>query len=166
MTRGFATAMNSLFFRPSAVDEMISITSEPIDLARLTADFRSQASDAGAIVSFSGIVRRDGDVKALFLDHKPGLTENEIRKIVGDAVARWGLTAAAVVHRVGEIAAGEVVVFVATAAAHRRSAFQSCDFLMDYLKTDAPFWKKEITAAGSRWIEPREQDFADRRRWD
>lgn len=144
---------------------MISITTGPIDPAELTALFRAGAADAGAVASFSGIVRKDGGVRSLFLDHKPGFTETEIRKAVETAAARWGLANVAVVHRVGEIFAGEVVVFVATAAAHRRAAFQSCDFLMDYLKTDAPFWKKEITDAGARWVEPREQDYADRRRW-
>lgn len=145
---------------------MITLAPEPIDIAALTADFVAEAGEAGAIVTFSGIVRPDDGVEALFLDHAPGLAENEIAVHEAQARRRWPLLAVAIVHRIGRVSVGEPIVFVATAAAHRRAAFEACDFLMDYLKSAAPFWKKEISARGETWIEPRAQDFADRDRWE
>ncbi|MGE0409736.1 MAG: molybdenum cofactor biosynthesis protein MoaE [Amphiplicatus sp.] len=124
-----------------------------------------ETGGAGAIASFIGLVRSEGGVRALHLDHFPGLTEAAIRRAAETARGRWPLTALRIVHRVGEARAGEPVVLVATAAAHRRPAFEACDFLMDFLKTDAPFWKKELREDGARWIEPRAEDYRDRARW-
>jgi molybdopterin synthase catalytic subunit len=146
---------------------MIRLSSEPIDPVVLGAEFQSGLKGAGAIVTFIGLVRPEGEgnVEALFLDHAPGVTESAIQKAVGEALGRWPLIAVTVVHRVGRVNAGAPVVFVATAAEHRRAAFESCDFLMDFLKTDAPFWKKQIGRSGEEWIEPRAEDYTDRNRW-
>jgi len=128
--------------------------------------FSRETGGAGAIASFIGVVRGDRkDVRALFLDHFPGVTERAIKGAAAEAEGRWPLLGLRIVHRVGETPVGEPVVLVTTAAAHRRAAFEACDFLMDYLKTDAPFWKKEISGEGEVWIEPRAKDYADRARW-
>ncbi len=146
---------------------MIVLSHEPIDAAALLRDFSRGLEDAGAIVSFVGLVREDGNdaVEALFLDYAPGLTEAAIAGAVARARDRWPLLKLTIVHRVGRIAVGEAVVFVATAAAHRRAAFEACDFFMDFLKTDAPFWKKQVGRGGDKWIEPRAGDYSDRARW-
>ena len=123
---------------------------------------------AGAIASFTGLCRpatKDGDaVTSLFLDHHPRLTEGSLHDIAASA-ERFGVNAVRIVHRCGAIAPGEAIVFVA-AAAHRRAAFDAVDFLMDRLKTDALFWKREDRLDGPRWIEPTEADRADRARWN
>jgi molybdopterin synthase catalytic subunit len=122
----------------------------------------------GAVASFTGYVRdfNDGqDVAGLFLEHYPGMTEKALEKIVAEAQGRWPLLNVEVLHRVGELAPGEPIVFVACASAHRRAAFQACEFIMDYLKTRAPFWKKETTPEGPRWVEGRQSDQASAERW-
>lgn len=123
----------------------------------------------GAVVSFVGIARprnKDGaSLTALYLDHYPGMTERSLRTIAEEAVARFSVTHVRVVHRCGGVGPGEPIVFVATASPHRRAAFLAADYLMDRLKTDAAFWKREDTAAGSRWIEPTSADHEDRKRW-
>lgn len=146
---------------------MIRLSPELIDPVALSAEFQSALKGAGAIATFIGLVRPEGEknVEALFLDHAPGLTESAIQEAVDEALGRWPLIAVTVAHRVGRVDAGAPVVFVATAAEHRRAAFESCDFLMDYLKTDAPFWKKQIGRGGEEWIEPAQQDYTDRGRW-
>lgn len=146
---------------------MILLTKDPLRPEALQAQFAAGATGAGAIATFTGIVREEGarGVEALFLDHAAGLTEREIERAASEAKARWPLVDLAIVHRVGRIKAGEPVVFVATASAHRRAAFESCDFLVDFLKTDAPFWKQEISRTGGRWIEPARKDYTDRDRW-
>lgn len=144
---------------------MIFLLPEPFDPYAHLAEFAREAACAGAIASFVGVVRGEGGVKALHLDHYPGVTDAGIRAMRAEAEARWPLLASRIVHRVGEVAAGDPVVLVATAAAHRRSALEACDFLMDHLKTDAPFWKKERRSDGAVWIEPRAEDHQDRARW-
>jgi len=146
---------------------MILLSSSPIDPAALQAEFLSDLDDAGAVASFTGFVRRDGAklVAALEIDHAPTLTRAAIEGAVAQALSRWPLMKVSVVHRVGRVATGDPIVFVATASAHRRPAFEACDFLMDFLKTDAPFWKKQIGGAGEEWIEPRDEDYTDRERW-
>lgn len=123
----------------------------------------------GAVVSFVGIARfRDRDdfaVTGLHLDHYPGMTEGSLDAIAADAKRRFEISDVAIVHRCGHVPAGDAIVFVAAAARHRRSAFLAADYLMDRLKTDAAFWKREDGVDGSRWIEPSEQDRADRERW-
>ena len=144
---------------------MIQVQPDPVDPAALLADFCKGRQDVGGVVSFTGLVRTDGDVKSLELEHYPDFTEAVIAKQMETIRLRFELLDAIVVHRVGPMVPGEVVVFVATAAAHRRAAFQAADALMDFLKTAAPFWKREHTATGSRWIEPRDQDYLDADRW-
>jgi len=133
-------------------------------------DFLAQLGGEGAVVSFTGLVRpsdRGGDaVDGLHLDYYPGVTEASLARIAEEAAARFDIAHSWVVHRCGFVAAGAPIVFAAAAAAHRRVAFEAADYLMDRLKTDAVFWKREDGAAGNRWIEPTEQDRADRKRWD
>jgi molybdopterin synthase catalytic subunit len=123
----------------------------------------------GAVVSFVGIARShasDGEpLERLVLEHHPRLTLRSIEEIAESARARFAISALRIVHRHGAIAPGEAIVFVAVAAAHRRPAFEAADYLMDRLKTDALFWKREETKGGSRWIEPRDEDYAAREKW-
>lgn len=147
--------------------ERVSITAEPFAPEQLMRLFRESAGDSGAIATFTGYVRGEaGEVETLRLSHYPGMTESEIERIIKTAHTRWGLTACHISHRVGDIAAGEAIVFVTAASAHRRDAFEAVDFLMDYLKSEAPFWKQEIGPKGAIWIEPRPQDKTDIARWE
>ena len=134
------------------------------ELARLRADPR-----VGAIACFIGVVRdlNDGDsVASMTLEHYPGMTEKALEGIVAQARQRWDLYEVLVVHRVGELRPTDPIVLVIVTSAHRGAAFAACEFVMDYLKTEAPFWKKEATPTGSRWVEARESDDAARERWD
>lgn len=146
---------------------MLIISPAPLDVAALHTKFLAGVGDSGAIATFLGRVRKGGDeeVRSLFLDYSPALTSKVIEEATAGAIDRFALINALVAHRVGEINAGEPIVFVATAATHRRAAFEACDFLMDFLKTDAPFWKKQNGRNGGEWIEPRDEDYADRNRW-
>jgi molybdopterin synthase catalytic subunit len=145
---------------------MIRLIDQPFDPgAQLTA-FSQGRTETGAIASFTGIARAEkGSTAILELEAYPGFTEAEIGKIADQARTRFSLHDLAILHRVGQTAPGEPIVFVATAASHRRAAFEACDFLMDYLKSKAPFWKKAHGPQGERWIEPTAQDHADRERW-
>jgi len=127
--------------------------------------FREGHSNAGAIASFIGVVRDDGATEALTLSHYPEFTERRIGLFVEQAQARWEIYASLIVHRVGRMTAGEPIVLVAVSSAHRREAFEACDFLMDKLKCDAPFWKQETANGKTVWIEPRTQDHKDLDRW-
>lgn len=127
--------------------------------------FRKANPSAGAIVTFLGQARQDNGVDRLILEHYPGFTQTAIERTANRALDRWPLHAVSIIHRVGELAPGEPIVFVATSATHRRSAFEAADFLMDYLKSEAPFWKREIVNGVSGWVEPREQDYTDKARW-
>jgi molybdopterin synthase catalytic subunit len=120
---------------------------------------------AGAIASFTGIVRGDDGVAEMTLEHYPGMTEKALEALMDEAFSRWPLGAATIIHRVGQLVLGERIVFVGTASAHRAAALESCAFLIDRLKTDAPFWKKERTATGiERWVDARlgDDEMADR----
>lgn len=131
--------------------------------------FLNRLGNEGGIVSFVGVARpitRGGSaVQRLFLDHHPRLTKTSLHEIADAATRRFGVTAVRVVHRFGEVAPGEPIVFVAAASAHRRAAFEAADYLMDRLKTDAMFWKREDAGDGTRWIEPTDADRAERARW-
>lgn len=133
------------------------------------ARFMEQAKGMGAVVTFSGVARpesRSGEaVGQLFLDHYPGMTERSLQAIALDAMAKFAVPSVSVVHRCGAIEPGETIVFVAAASLHRREAFQAADYLMDRLKTEAVFWKREEGVDGHRWIEPSERDHADAARW-
>jgi molybdopterin synthase catalytic subunit len=128
------------------------------------------ASGAGAVVSFVGIARPStGErraVEKLILDHHPVLTQQSLEKISADACARFDVSHVRVVHRCGAVAAGDAIVFAGAASAHRRAAFEAADFLMDMLKTEAVFWKREVSTGSSTWIEPTSGDFSDRSRWE
>ena len=147
---------------------MLTVSDAPIDASALLQAFETAAAGAGGIVTFSGQVRPEaanGAVTSLFLQAYSPMTENGISAAIDNAKSRWPLTHVQVAHRVGEIRPGETIVFVATASAHRRAAFEAADFLMDYLKTEAVFWKKESTDQSELWIEPRADDYADAERW-
>ena len=125
-------------------------------------------ADVGAVASFVGLVRSDNDghaIGAMTLEHYPGMTERALEAICDEAHARWRLIDTLVIHRVGKLAPGDRIVLVGVASAHRGDAFAACEFIMDYLKTRAPFWKREDTAAGSRWVEARDSDDAAAQRW-
>jgi molybdopterin synthase catalytic subunit len=140
---------------------------EAFEPGALLAEFCRGRTTDGAVVSFTGLVRADqGAATKLEIEAYPGFTESEIDHIAAAAQARFSITDYLIVHRIGQIAPGEAVVFVATAAAHRREAFDAADHLMDYLKSRAPFWKKEHGAGQARWIEPTERDRTDAKRWD
>ncbi|PHQ68044.1 MAG: molybdenum cofactor biosynthesis protein MoaE [Robiginitomaculum sp.] len=146
--------------------ENIGIYDTPFDPTAKLAAFTQANSDAGAITSFLGQVRNEaGSVSELYLESYPGVTEAGITKAVEKAKTRWSLTGVMVIHRTGAMSIGEPIVLVATAAKHRRAAFESCDYLMDYLKTEAVFWKRQKGADGTQWIEPRDEDYKDNKRW-
>ena len=146
---------------------MITLQAEPFDPGALLTAFTAGRTDAGAVVSFTGLARADAGAETrLELEAYPGFTEKEIARIAQEAVARFSLLDLLVLHRTGEMKPGEAIVFVATAARHRREAFEAADFMMDYLKSRAPFWKKESGAQGSRWVEPTARDRDDAARWD
>jgi molybdopterin synthase catalytic subunit len=128
----------------------------------------SGVTDIGAIVTFTGVMRASNAgeaVTAMTLEHYPGMTENELREVERQALQRWPLLASLIIHRVGAFRPGDPIVLVVTAAAHRQAAFAAAEFLMDYLKTQAPFWKKETGPWGERWVEARSADAAARARW-
>lgn len=149
--------------------ETVRITATPIDTDTETRAVAEADGNIGAVVTFSGICRADekGErIAALHLEHYPGMAEQEIADHVEEAKKRWPLIAARVVHRVGRIEPGETIVFVATASAHREAAFAAAEFIMDYLKTSAPFWKKAESASGAEWIEANEKDDRAAARWE
>lgn len=146
---------------------MIRLSEQPFDPGVLLSDFCRGRSEVGAVASFTGLARAEaGATTVLELEAYPGFTESAIGKIAEQARERFDLADLLILHRVGRIAPGEPIVFVATAAGHRREAFEACDYLMDYLKSRAPFWKKEHGPAGERWIEPHARDHADIARWE
>jgi molybdopterin synthase catalytic subunit len=147
----------------------VRLEHEQLEPDRELRDFAAAAQGAGAIVSFVGSVRgegQDGGVEALVLEHHLVLTERSMIVIAEEAVRRFDVQRVSVVHRCGTILSGQPIVFAAAASAHRRAAFEAADYLMDRLKTDAVFWKREDGREGSRWIEPTDADYAERERWD
>ncbi len=154
---------------------MLSVQEADFDVAALYAQLRAAADNAGAIVSFTGLVRefyesseagREPAVQRLVLEHYPGMTQKALLAIVDEARARWDVLAWQVIHRVGPLEAGDQIVYVGIASTHRGDAFAAAEFIMDYLKTRAPFWKKQHTANGAHWIESRSADEAARARWE
>jgi len=146
---------------------MISLTDQAFDPGTLLSNFCRGRTETGAVASFVGLARAEGGAAAVLeLDAYPGFTEAQIALHVATAKSRFELQDVRIVHRIGAIGPGEPIVFVATAASHRRAAFEACDFLMDYLKSRAPFWKKETGPDGARWIEPGPQDITDLARWE
>jgi molybdopterin synthase catalytic subunit len=146
----------------------IRIQEADFDIAREISALTEGRTDIGAVVSFSGICRGDegGEtIAALILEHYPGMAEAEIARHAETAMSRWPLNGLSVIHRVGRITPGENIVLVLTASKHRQAAFQAAEFLMDYLKTSAPFWKREEGAAGTSWVDARTHDDAAAARW-
>jgi molybdopterin synthase catalytic subunit len=147
----------------------VRLQEDPFDLGDEVARLTLGRSDAGAVVTFSGLCRDRADsgerLVALTLEHYPGMTEQELGRIEAEARERWTLADALLVHRHGRILPGEPIVLVVTLAAHRRAAFEAAEFLMDYLKTSAPFWKREETAGGASWVEAKGSDDAAADRW-
>lgn len=139
----------------------VVVTSDPIDVAAEMV----AVEQGGAVATFTGLVRADDGVSELHLEHYPGATEAALERLAGEATARWGLLGASLVHRVGPMVPGERIVFVATCAAHRAAALDACAFLIDRLKTDAPFWKREVVAGAARWVEARGSDDAAAEKW-
>ncbi len=148
----------------------VSIQAGDFDLSAEVAALRAGDGGVGAVASFVGTVRdRHGDtadVARMELEHYPGMTEKAIGAMIEEARRRFDIRGVRVIHRVGPLQLQDQIVLVAVTSAHRREAFQACEFLMDYLKTQAPFWKKESTPAGARWVDARDSDDAAARRWD
>jgi molybdopterin synthase catalytic subunit len=145
----------------------IRVQAEPFDFAHECGAFADGRADAGAVVTFCGIVRDPpgASLETMEIEHYPGMTERALEKIAQEAAARWPLSEVLVIHRHGVMRPGERIMMVATASAHRAAAFAAAEFLMDYLKSRAPFWKKETTRAGSDWVAARSSDEAALSRW-
>jgi molybdopterin synthase catalytic subunit len=146
----------------------IRIQQADFDVGHEIAALTKGRIDIGAVVSFSGICRgsENGEpIAALTLEHYPDMAEAEIKRHTDEAISRWPLSGLTVIHRVGRIVPGENIVLVLAASAHRQAAFEAAEFLMDYLKANAPFWKREESAAGTSWIEARDHDDAAAARW-
>ena len=146
----------------------VRVQTEDFDAGAEIGRLRAGNPKVGAVASFIGVVRdlNDGhSISELVLEHYPGMTEKALEGIVDEARSRWDLYDALVVHRVGKLKPTDQIVLVVVTSAHREEAFQACAFLMDYLKTRAPFWKKEKTPAGTRWVDARESDTAAAQRW-
>ena len=146
----------------------ILVQTEAFDLGTEVAAMSSGRTDIGAIASFVGLARdmnESNGVAAMTLEHYPGMTEKALAQLVDDAHARWTLQDVTVIHRIGRLVPGDPIVLVAVASRHRGEAFAACEFIMDFLKTQAPFWKKEETPDGERWVEPRASDDAAAARW-
>jgi molybdopterin synthase catalytic subunit len=151
-----------------SVTATIRIQETDFDVAQEIAALSKGRTDVGAVVSFSGICRgsENGEpIAALTLEHYPGMAEAEIGRHADEALSRWPLQGLTIIHRFGRIAPGENIVLVVTASAHRQAAFEAAEFLMDYLKTNAPFWKREESQQGTSWIEARDHDDAAAARW-
>jgi molybdopterin synthase catalytic subunit len=151
-----------------SVTATIRIQQADFDVAQEIAALSDGRTDVGAVVSFSGICRgsENGEpIAALTLEHYPGMAEAEIGRHADEALSRWPLQGLTIIHRFGRIAPGENIVLVVTASSHRQAAFEAAEFLMDYLKTNAPFWKREESEKGTSWIEARDHDDAATARW-
>lgn len=142
----------------------VAVQEADFDVGVEIATLSANDDGAGAVASFVGLVR-GGDITDMTLEHYPGMTEQALEEIVAQARERWQCRNVRVIHRVGRLLPGDRIVFVGVSSAHRHDAFAACEFIMDYLKTQAPFWKKEKTAAGGRWVDARESDDRAADRW-
>ena len=144
----------------------IRVQSEPFDYGRESAAFAEGAAGAGAVVTFLGRVRDDGGkLSRMEIEHYPGMTEKALGAIAAEAAARWSLEAVLIIHRHGNLLPEEAIMMVATASRHRQAAFEAADYLMDYLKSRAPFWKKEFGTDGAEWVVSNDEDEAALHRW-
>ena len=141
----------------------IVVTAEPIDFVSELAAL--ETAGGGAIATFTGLVREDNGVSELMLEHYPGATEAALKKLAEEAVARWSLEGAVIVHRVGAMTPGERIVFVGTSAQRRAAALEACAYLIDRLKTDAPFWKRETRGEAATWVAERDSDHRAAEKW-
>jgi len=146
----------------------VSIQQEDFDVAAEMATLRALSNNVGAIVSFVGLVRDLSDnegVENIYVEHYPGMSEKALVKIIEEAKQRWELLGVRVIHRVGTLGTNEQIVMVVVASTHRGQAFSGCEFIIDYLKTDAPFWKKEVKQNNSEWVVTRDSDVQRMKRW-
>lgn len=147
---------------------LISIQTQDFDMARVAKKLCANRNDIGAIVTFSGLVRdqsAEQDLVAMELEHYPGMTEKALESISQQAMERWDIQDLAIIHRVGRLQPADNIVLVVVVSAHRKEAFEASEFLMDYLKTQAPFWKKEITRKGAAWVEAKQSDQQAAENW-
>ena len=145
----------------------IRVQAEPFDYGLECANFAQSGGDTGAVVTFCGIVRNhdNAPLSSMMIEHYPGMTERALKQIADEAKRRWSLSDCLIIHRYGHLKPGAHIMMVATASRHRSDAFAAADFLMDYLKSRAPFWKKEITPDGSDWVEAKDTDEIALQRW-
>ena len=145
----------------------IRVQEQPFDFGREANDFAARSDGAGAIVTFSGLVRDTaaGDLSVMEIEHYPGMTERALRDIAERAHARWTLSKSLIIHRYGVLRPGDQIMMVATASRHRKDAFEAAEYLMDFLKSRAPFWKKEISATNSDWVASKQDDEDALKRW-
>ena len=147
---------------------MIRVQTEPFDISREVAALTRTRKDIGAVVTFTGLVRSSDEatIEAMTLEHYPGMTEKQLQDIERIAIERWPLQALLIIHRYGRLTPGEQIVLVVTASSHRQAAFEAASFLMDWLKTKAPFWKLEETAEGADWVEAKADDDDAAKKWN
>lgn len=147
---------------------IIRIQAADFDIGAINQELLAGRSDVGAVASFIGLVRDlEGDpLQHMKLEHYPGMTEKALQDIAETAQARWQIADLAIIHRIGELKPADQIVMVSVLSAHRGDAFAACEFIMDYLKTAAPFWKKETSEQGSRWVEARKSDIFAQKKWD
>ncbi len=143
----------------------VRVQSAPFDFGAESARFAQGDGQLGAVVTFLGLVRGTGGLSRMEIEHYPGMTERALAKIADEAVERWPLSDVLIIHRHGTLTPGEAIMMVATASRHRQAAFEAAEFLMDYLKSRAPFWKKEFGPDGAEWVAARDDDEAALRRW-
>lgn len=147
----------------------ISIQEQDFDVNKILAEMRAVSLESGALVNFIGLVREDANsenkVEALFLEHYSGMSEKIIRQYVDKACSRWPLIAVTVIHRIGELKTGEQIVLVAVSSQHRKAAFAAAEFIMDFLKSEAPFWKKIISTQGEQWLDAQDKDQQALEKW-
>jgi len=150
------------------MDTRIQVQTEDFDMASQCDWLKQGGASCGAIVTFAGLVREhlETSLNALYLEHYPGMTEKSLAKIVSQARERWSLGRVVVIHRVGELALNDNIVFVGVASPHRKGGFEAAQFIMDYLKRDAPFWKKERSDLGDSWVAQKQTDLAAAKGWD
>jgi molybdopterin synthase catalytic subunit len=147
---------------------IIRIQTEDFDIAELNSELLAGRSDVGAIASFIGLVRDlpNDKLRRMTLEHYPGMTENALRGIAEKALQRWDLIDLGIIHRVGDLEPADQIVLVSVLSVHRGDAFAACEFIMDFLKTDAPFWKKEVGEKGGNWVASRDSDELARKKWE
>ena len=147
--------------------DKIIVQSEDFDLTTEVALAKASNANIGAIVSFVGTVRdlESKNLNTMTLEHYPGMTEKSLQSIAENAKIKWKLQSVTIIHRIGKLDINDQIVLVITASKHRQEAFESCNFIMDFLKTDAPFWKKETTTTAEKWVESRTQDIEKKKQW-